>query len=57
MCDPLKPRKIQFSDISAAAFNIRKAVLMTPCTVRYLILSISRLFKVRKENCVIYIYI
>ncbi|VDN52311.1 unnamed protein product [Dracunculus medinensis] len=45
MCDPLKPRKIQFSDISAAAFNIRKAVLMTPCTVRYLILSISRLFK------------
>ncbi|VDM49095.1 unnamed protein product [Toxocara canis] len=32
MCDPSNPRKIQFADISAAAYNIRGGVAVTPCT-------------------------
>lgn len=32
MCDPSSPKKIQFSDISAAAFNIRGGIHRTPCT-------------------------
>ncbi|KAL7077615.1 hypothetical protein ACQ4LE_003297 [Meloidogyne hapla] len=30
LCNPLKPIKIQFSDISSAAFNIRDGIVRTP---------------------------
>ncbi|KJH40584.1 pyridoxal-phosphate dependent protein [Dictyocaulus viviparus] len=31
-CDPDHPRKIAFSDISSAAFNIKNGVVRTPCS-------------------------
>ncbi|OWF34823.1 uncharacterized protein LOC110443690 isoform X2 [Mizuhopecten yessoensis] len=31
-CDPDNPKKIQFEDISAAAYKIRDGVMKTPCT-------------------------
>lgn len=37
-CDPENPKKLVFADISAAAFNIKKGVQLTPC-VRSLQLS------------------
>ncbi|KHJ79324.1 hypothetical protein OESDEN_21031, partial [Oesophagostomum dentatum] len=30
-CDPDNPRKITFSDVSSAAFNIKNGVARTPC--------------------------
>ncbi len=33
-CDPANPKPIQFSEISAAAYNIRDGIEHTPCTVR-----------------------
>ncbi|RCN31781.1 hypothetical protein ANCCAN_22429 [Ancylostoma caninum] len=30
-CDPDHPKKITFSDVSSAAFNIKNGVLRTPC--------------------------
>ncbi len=33
-CDPAHPKKVTFSDISSAAFNIKDGVIKTPCTVR-----------------------
>ena len=32
-CDPQKPVKIQFNDISAAAYRIKGSIEQTPCTV------------------------
>lgn len=32
-CNPDIPRQVTFSDISAAAFNIKKGISKTPCTV------------------------
>ncbi len=32
-CDPEKPVKVEFSDVSAAAYQIKGAVDNTPCTV------------------------
>jgi hypothetical protein len=34
-CDPNKPVKINFNDISAAAYRIKGGVEITPCTVRF----------------------
>ncbi|KAK6056518.1 threonine ammonia-lyase [Cooperia oncophora] len=31
-CDPDNPKKITFSDVSSAAFNIKSGVLRTPCS-------------------------
>ncbi|XP_033736746.1 L-threonine ammonia-lyase-like isoform X2 [Pecten maximus] len=31
-CDPDNPKKIQFEDISAAAYKIRDGIMKTPCT-------------------------
>jgi hypothetical protein len=32
-CDPANPKKIQFQDVSAAAYKIKSGVQRTPCTV------------------------
>lgn len=32
-CDPANPRRIQFADISTAAFNIRDGIVRTPTVV------------------------
>uniref|UniRef100_A0AC35U810 PALP domain-containing protein n=1 Tax=Rhabditophanes sp. KR3021 TaxID=114890 RepID=A0AC35U810_9BILA len=32
MCDPKNPRKIDFSEISTAAFNLKDGILKTPCS-------------------------
>lgn len=44
-CDPENPRKVAFSDISSAAFNLRNGIQITPCTVRIPILEIITLFQ------------
>ena len=33
-CDPDKPMRIQFNDVSAAAYRIKGGVEITPCTVK-----------------------
>lgn len=33
-CDPDHPKKVQFQDVSAAAYKIKSGVMRTPCTVR-----------------------
>lgn len=32
-CDPAHPKKVTFSDISSAAFNIKDGIIKTPCNV------------------------
>jgi hypothetical protein len=34
-CNPKNPRRIKFSDISSAAFNIRDGIVVTPTTVSF----------------------
>jgi hypothetical protein len=34
-CDPIQPKRIKFSDISSAAFNIRDGIIITPSTVKF----------------------
>ena len=33
VCDPKHPHKVEFSDISMAAYNIREGIVRTPCMV------------------------
>lgn len=32
-CDPANPKKVQFQDVSAAAYKIKSGIMRTPCTV------------------------
>ena len=34
-CDPENPKKLVFSDISSAAFNIKNNLIVTPCVVSF----------------------
>lgn len=44
-CDPEKPTRIQFNDISAAAYKIKGGVEVTPCTVKLKIKTLSLILK------------
>lgn len=35
MCDADNPTKLQFEDVTSAAFKIKGGILSTPCMVRY----------------------